>query len=71
LGNKPDRDELITLAQAAEQYGFTHEYLRELCQRGRLKARKLGKLWVTTPGEMEKFIRSREARGVYRGDIKA
>jgi len=65
----PNKDELLTLAQAAERYGFSHVHLRQLAQSGRLKARKLGRDWVTTPADMEAYIRSRRKTGRYRRDI--
>jgi hypothetical protein len=58
------------MSQAAELYGFARDYLRQLCIRGRLECRKLGNFWVTTPADMEEFIRSRQQRGVYRDDIE-
>ncbi len=67
----PDKDELITLAQAAERYGFSHIHLRQLAQSGRLKARKLGRDWITTSADMEAYIRSRKKTGRYRRDISA
>ena len=62
----PDKDELITLAQAAERYGFTHTYLRELAGKGRMRAKKVGSIWLTTPVDVEEFIRSRKRRGRYK-----
>ena len=70
MPKKPKKDELITLSQAAELYGFAANYLRKLAERGRLEAQKLGAQWVTTPGAVETFIKSRVVRGVYREDIK-
>jgi hypothetical protein len=60
---------LISLPEAAELYGFHSEYLSQLARKGRLKARKIGKMWVTTPTDMEAFIKSRQKRGAYRDDI--
>lgn len=59
-------DKLLTLSQAAESYGFSSDYLRRLAEKGRLKARKLGRNWLTTSDDMETFIESREPRGVYK-----
>ena len=70
MAKKPKRDELITLSQAAELYGFTTNYLQKLLKRERLKGKKLGMQWFTTPANVEAFIKSREVRGVYREDIK-
>ncbi|HLQ27298.1 MAG TPA: helix-turn-helix domain-containing protein [Acidiferrobacterales bacterium] len=67
---KPKSDELITLAQAEELYGLSADYLQKLAKRGRLKAKKLGLQWLTTPEGVEEYIKSRLVRGVYRKDLK-
>jgi hypothetical protein len=41
----------------------------KLANRGRLKAQKVGKMWVTTPQDVEDYIASRQKRGAYRDDI--
>ncbi len=69
MSKKPKKDELISLSEAAEIYGFTADYFQKLAKRERLKARKIGKQWVTTPADVEAFIKSRVVRGVYRDDI--
>ncbi len=65
-----DKTRFITLAEAAEMYGFSRNYLGNLVRRGRLKARKSGRVWLTTPADVEKFVASRERRGKYRNDIQ-
>ena len=65
-----NKDKLISLAEAAEQYGFNHVYLRNLIRRNRLNGQKIGNLWVTTPAHVEQYIQSRKKRGVYREDIQ-
>lgn len=65
-----DKDQLLSLPEAAELYGFSADYLRNLAQRGRLKAQKVGTSWVTTPRDMEAYIRSRKKRGTFRDDIQ-
>jgi hypothetical protein len=65
-----DKDRLISLPDAAEIYGFDQRYLAALCRRGRLKARKVGNTWITTPQDVEEYIRSRKKRGAYRDDIQ-
>jgi len=65
-----DKDELISLAEAARRYGFNPRYLSNLAKRGRLKAVKIARNWLTTPGDVEEYIRSRQRRGRYRDDIK-
>jgi len=64
-----DKERFITLAEAADIYGFSHGYLRNLIHKGRLGARKSGNVWLTTPSDIEAYIRSREKRGKYREDI--
>ena len=64
-----DKDQLLSLPEAAELYGFSADYLRGLAQRGRLKAQKVGDRWITTPKNMEAYIRSRKTRGAFRKDI--
>ena len=66
-----DKDRRILLSEASEMYGFSHDYLSELARRGRLKARKVGRIWVTTPADVEEYIKSRETRGAYKEDIQA
>ncbi len=64
-----DKTRLISLPEAAELYGFSHNYLRRLVNRGRLQAQKVGNSWVTTPQAVETYISSRKQRGLFRGDI--
>ena len=64
-----DKDQLLSLPEAAELYGFSADYFRNLAQKGRLKAQKVGDRWITTPKDVEDYIRSRKRRGVFRKDI--
>lgn len=64
-----DKNRLISLAEASELYGFSPDYLRNLAQRGRLSAQKIADRWVTTPNQVEDYIKSRKQRGVFREDI--
>ena len=70
--NEPqdDKNRLIPLSTAAELYGFSHNYLATLARKGRLKAQKPGSEWLTTPADMEEYIRSRKQTGRYRDDIR-
>ena len=65
-----DKTRLISLPEAAELYGFSRYYLAELAKKGRLKAKKIGNNWITTPNDVEEYIRSRSKRGAYRDDIE-
>lgn len=70
MNDTDDKTRLISLPEAAELYGFDQRYLGKLARKGRLKAQKVGKMWVTTPADMEDYIISREKRGAYREDIQ-
>jgi excisionase family DNA binding protein len=65
-----EKDDLITLSQAAKAYGYSGDYLRRLAEKGRLRAQKLGRNWLTTADHVETFIESREPRGVYKKKVK-
>jgi|GEM_PF-2097161 len=63
-------DELITLIEAAELFGLSVQYLRDVARSERLKAKKMGRDWVTTPADVEAYLKSRAKKGAYRSDIK-
>jgi excisionase family DNA binding protein len=66
---KMDPLELITISEAAECFGLSPQYLRDIARSGRLKARKMGRDWFTTPADVETYIRSRTRKGSFRDDI--
>ena len=51
--------ELISLTEASKLSGFSVSYLREIAQRGRLKAKKISTVWVTTLDAVELYRRTR------------
>jgi hypothetical protein len=51
--------ELISLAEASKLSGFSVSYLREIAQRGRLKAKKISTVWVTTSAAIEVYRHTR------------
>jgi excisionase family DNA binding protein len=61
--------EPITLAEAAKRYSLSPTYLRTIARNGRLKAKKVGRDWLTTPTDVEIYIASRNKRGAYRDDL--
>ncbi len=68
--NDPDdKNRLISLTDAANIYGFSSNYLRQLIHRKRLRAQKIGGVWLTTRANVEEYIKDRKKRGVYRNDI--
>ncbi len=48
---------LLTLADAALRLGVAASTLRHQAQAGRLRARLVGKTYVVTPGEVERYRR--------------
>jgi hypothetical protein len=70
MSNEEDKNRLITMAEAAEIYGLTPQYLSRLAKKGRLRATLFGHSYVTTPADMEEFLLSREKKGFFREDIK-
>lgn len=70
MKNKSDKDALVTISQAAKNYGFSGDYFRRLAEKGRLEARKIGRQWLTTLDAVESFLESREERGVYKKQVK-
>ncbi|NNJ13748.1 helix-turn-helix domain-containing protein [Chloroflexales bacterium ZM16-3] len=51
--------ELITLAEAAEYAGLTRGSLKDYVKRGRLKAKKMGPIWITTHAAIDEYLASR------------
>ena len=70
VNERDDKTRLISLPEAAELYGFNRRYLSAIARKGRLKARKIGGIWLTTPIDVEEYISSREQKGAYRNDIQ-
>lgn len=50
-------DDIISLAEAGELLGISPETLRTQVRRGRLEARNIGKTWITTRQEVERYRR--------------
>jgi excisionase family DNA binding protein len=67
---KPAKNDLVTLSQAADLYGYSGDYLRRLAEKGRLNAQKIGHHWLTTTEDVESFLVTREKRGVYKKRVK-
>jgi excisionase family DNA binding protein len=67
---KPEDRELITISEAARRFGLSPQYLRDIARSGRLKAQKIGRDWLTTPADVEAYIRSRTRKGAFRKDIE-
>lgn len=68
--NDDDKDRLLSMGEAAKLYGFSRFYMSRIAKSGRLKAQKVGGRWLTTPANVETYIRSRKEKGAYRDDIQ-
>lgn len=55
-------DDILTLAEAAKALGLAQQTLRIQAKAGRLRARKLGPMWVTTAAAVNEY-RLRSLRG--------
>ena len=55
-------EEIITLREAAEKCGLSVSHLRLLARSGRLKARKIGRDWVTTLDAVERYLKDEYLR---------
>jgi hypothetical protein len=56
--------ELISLQDAAEYAGLTRDSLQGYIYRGRLKAKKLGPIWVTTRAAVDEYLQSRDTGSI-------
>jgi excisionase family DNA binding protein len=67
--NAPQTDpltigELISLQEAAEYAGLTKDTLHNYAKRGRLKAKRLGPIWVTTRAAIDEYLASRDQKHI-------
>lgn len=51
--------ELISLSEAAKLSGLTQDYLKKIAQTGRLRAKKIGRNWVTTQAAVDQYKKTR------------
>jgi hypothetical protein len=54
--DQPKVDELISLNEAANISGLSHDHLRRLAGRGDLWAMKIGRNWVTTEQAVQVYM---------------
>jgi excisionase family DNA binding protein len=57
-----DREELISLSEAAAIAKLHPDHLRKLAQRGLLRARKIGRNWVTSKEAVKEYVRDSAKR---------
>jgi excisionase family DNA binding protein len=56
--------ELISLQEAAEYAGLEKSTLHNYARRGRLKAKRLGPIWVTTKAAIDEYLASRSLENI-------
>ena len=52
-----DQEELIPLSEAAAISGLSFKHLGLLARQGKLRARKIGRNWVTTREAVAEYVR--------------
>ncbi|TAK36777.1 MAG: DNA-binding protein [Chloroflexota bacterium] len=57
-----EEERLISLKEAAARYDISHSHLQLLARKSRLKARKMGRDWFTTPEAVEEYLKNPEMR---------
>jgi excisionase family DNA binding protein len=57
VGRPLDREELISLSDAAALSGLSLKHLGLLARQGKLRARKIGRNWVTSKEAVEEYVR--------------
>ena len=55
-------DEIITLAEAGQLCGHSPHTLTQQAEKGKLRARKLGHTWVTTPHWVKVYVEEHRRR---------
>lgn len=63
--------EWISVSEAARQYGYHPEHIRELVREGRVKGRKIITVWQVDRASLQGYIRKAEKLGKKRGRKKS
>lgn len=61
---KQSSNEYISLGEAADNVGMNQDFFRTLCLKGRLKGKKIGKIWVTTMKWVHEYLDSRSKKNI-------
>jgi excisionase family DNA binding protein len=54
---------VLTVAEAAKRMELSEHTVRAYIERGLIKARKLGQMWLITAAECDRYLRERRPRG--------
>jgi hypothetical protein len=55
-------EEVLTLKQAEERIGVNHKTLHRQAKKGVLKAQLMGKTWLVTASELERYEREHKGK---------
>ncbi len=55
-GEQPKLNDLISLHEASNLSGLSHDHLRRLAGQGKLWAKKIGRNWVTTEQAVLEYL---------------
>lgn len=58
-----DPKKLISLSDAGRMYGYNAEFLRQLCDSGRIESWFIANSWLTTRKNVEEYIRTKKTMG--------
>ena len=58
-----DPEKLIGLTDAAREFGYNAEHLRQLVVQGKIKAWRVAGAWITTRENVLEYMRSRKSEG--------
>ena len=56
------KDNYLTSAEVAQALGVSHDYVRKLIVKGKIKAEKLGRNWIVNKKNLENIHRQRFPR---------
>ncbi len=56
----------ISLSEASKISGYNQDYLGSLIRSGKLKGEKIGRNWVTTNEDVEKFLKKSKPKAFWR-----
>ena len=55
-------EDTMTAQDLAEKAGVSQSYISRLCRRGRIKARKLGPVWLISPEAAQDYLEARQEK---------
>lgn len=56
-------DTVLTTVEAAKRMGLSENTIRAYIERGLIKAKKLGPIWLVTAAECDRYTREKRPRG--------